>query len=79
MKKYQSMDGRNILYVGNADEIKPVYNAMYRHQNEQLFSIFEKASFNPYKLYGLSINTNGEFYVIGESALVSLYYAGELV
>lgn len=68
-------DDKFVLYIGYANEIKPIYNSIWRSQNNDYwFSHSRKAKFNMRNVYGLQIpyNTDKPVCIIGESSLAHM-------
>ena len=79
MRKFSFDDGTH-LYVGEPEEIKPLYRSMERAFNSDKSDFCpmycDIPRFNPMKLYGLVVDENNFFYVISEHVALHLILDG---
>lgn len=74
MKRFDFYDDTS-MFVGEAEEIKPLYRSMERafDSDKSSFSPMycNSPKFDPRKMYGLVVDENGFFYIINEHVALS--------
>lgn len=79
MRKFSFDDG-SYLYVGEPEEIKPLYRSMERSFNKLRSGLSPMESqisrFNPSKLYGLVVDETNFFYIVSEHVALHLILDG---
>jgi len=75
MKRFDFLDNTH-MYVGEAEEIKPLYKSMEKGFNSDKTNYSpmycNSPKFNPYKMYGLMVDENGFFFILSEHVALQM-------
>lgn len=75
MKRFDFFDYTN-MFVGEAEEIKPLYRSMEKAFEADKSSFrpmyCNSPKFDPKKIYGLFVDENGLFYIVSEHVALSI-------
>lgn len=75
MKRFDFLDNTH-MFVGEAEEIKPLYRSMERafdsNKSNYCPMSYNTPRFNPYKMYGLMVNENGFFFILSEHVALQI-------